>query len=345
MIDLSIVVVTWETRDLVLECLAALEDAMPASGLECEVIVVDNGSTDGTAQAVRSLFPRARLLVQPRNRGFAAGCNAALRERCGRHVLLLNSDTRVLPGALERCLRFLDAHPDVGVVGPQLLNPDGTTQNSIHNSPLVVTELLPKGLFQFLFRRRFPSRRWASEGPLEVEAVSGAALFARGAAIERVGPLSEEYFFFLEETDWCWRVREAGWRVVHLPDARVVHLSGGSSKRRNPALTRIEYHRSLYRFFRKYRGVSSAAVVFALRFSKAFFYVVSQAPVALAGGRGLARWRVHRDVFAWHLRGCPTAVGLGQLSTPGAAPPRASAARSPTDRAGEPRLPAGDARV
>ena len=317
MIDLSIVVVTWNTRDLVLECLASIEaELRSAEGspeLATETCVVDNGSSDGSVEAIRRDFPWVRVVSLPRNVGFAAGTNAGLRGLRGRSVLLLNSDAQLLPGVLRRCVAHLDAHPDVGVVGPQLLNPDGSKQNSIHNFPMLATELVPKGVFQYLFRRRFPSRRWAGDAPIDVEAVAGAALFLRASLLREVGPLPEDYFFFLEETDWCLCVRAAGWRVVHLPNAHVVHLSGGSSKRRSPALTRIEYHRSLYRFFRKYRGRLPSSLVLALRFAKAFFYVVTQAPLALAGTKHRARWSIHRDVFMWHLRGCPGSVGLGRI--------------------------------
>jgi len=178
----------------------------------------------------------------------------------------------------------------------------------------VATELLPKALFQFLFRRRFPSRRWIGDEPLDVEAVTGAAIFARAAAVRVVGPLPEEYFFFLEETEWCRRAREAGWRVVHLPSAFAIHLSGASSKSRDPALTRIEYHRSLYHFFRVNRGTGWMATVLSLRLLKSLFYVALLAPAAVFGDRGLARWKVHRAVLAWHLRGCPRAAGFADAA-------------------------------
>ena len=318
MIDLSIVVVTWNTRDLVLECLASIAAELRSSNgspaLATETCVVDNASSDGSVEAIQRCFPWVRVVSLPRNMGFAAGTNAGLRVLQGRHVLLLNSDAKLVRGALRLCVEHLDAHPDVGVVGPQLLNPDGSKQNSIHNFPMLATEILPKGVFQFLFRRRFPSRRWAGDEPIDVEAVAGAALFLRASLLREVGLLPEDYFFFLEETDWCLCVRAAGWRVVHLPSAFVVHLSGGSSKRRSPALTRIEYHRSLYHFFRKYRGRVPSAIVRSLRFTKAFFYVVTQAPLAMAGTRQRARWGIHRDVFMWHLRGCPGSVGLGRVA-------------------------------
>jgi len=317
-IDLSVIVVTWNTRELVLECLASLTTAL-SPAIRAEILVVDNGSCDGTQGAVREHFTAARVIALPANVGFAAGANAGLRASSGRHVLLLNSDARVLPDTLERCVRFLDENRDVGVVGPQLLHPDGRRQNSIHNFPIVATELLPKALFQFLFRRRFPSRRWIGEEPVDVEAVTGAAIFARAAVVRDVGPLPEDYFLFLEETEWCRRARAAGWRVVHLPSAFAIHLSGASSKRRDPALTRIEYHRSLYHFFRVNRGIGWMAAVLSLRLLKSLFYVVALAPAAVLGDRGRERWKVHRDVLAWHLRGCPRSVGLAHASGSGRA--------------------------
>lgn len=316
--DLSIVIVSWNTCALTLECLESLERALAEAGADsfAEVLVVDNASFDGTVAAIRARFPAVRVIVSPRNLGFAAGCNAGLHVASGRHVLFLNSDARIDSKALHGCVDFLDQQPDVGVVGPQLLHPDGRRRNSIHNAPTLTSELIPKALLQFLFRRRFPSRRWVGDRPLDVEAVTGAAFFARAAAIAAVGPLSEDYFLFLEETDWCLRMRRAGWRVVHLPTLFAVHVAGASSKRRDPALTRIEYHRSLYHFFRVNRGMGSMAMLIALRLLKTVFYLIARVPAALVDGeRGRARLRVHRDVLEWHLRGCPRSVGFAATSS------------------------------
>lgn len=322
MSGLSIVVVAWNTRGLLMDCLASIElavDAMTEPRRVVETCVVDNGSTDGTAEAVRARFPWARLIALPCNVGFAAGCNAGIRETREACVLLLNSDAQLHAGTLDHCIAYLEAHPDVGLVGPQLLHPDGAAQNSIHNYPGIASELIPKSVLQFVFRERYPSRRWVGAAPRDVEALVGAALFARRAMIDRVGSLSDEYFFFFEETDWCWRIRAAGWRIVFLPDAHVTHLSGGSSKRKNATLTRIEYHRSLYRFYRKHRGIGWMAIVLALRLTKCVFYVVTQAPLAPLGGRWRERWTMHRDVLLWHLRGCPGSVGFAQPSAETAA--------------------------
>jgi hypothetical protein len=310
-IDASIVVVSWNGREVLADCLASIERELlgraDAERLSFETIVVDNGSSDGSAELVRSRFAWAQLVALPENRGFAAGNNVGLRLAKGRHAVLLNSDTVVQPGALERCVRFLDANPRVGVVGPQLLNPDGSRQNSIHNYPSLATEWLPKGLLERLFPRRFPSKRFEHAGPIEVEAVLGACLCVRREVLEQVGLVPEDYFLFLEETDWCLRIAAAGWRIVHLPDARIVHVHGASSKKVIPWQTRIEYHRSLYHFFRKHRGSAVAASVVALRFAKSLLYVVVRALLAPFSRRERRRWTQDARVCVWHLAGCPLA--------------------------------------
>jgi GT2 family glycosyltransferase len=314
--SVSIIIVTWNTRDLVLDCLASIEHVGGArsAGVDVETIVVDNGSEDGTGQAVQSAFPGVRLLTLSANLGFAAGCNVGIRESSGRFFLLLNSDAQLVAGVVDRCVGFLEANPDVAIVGPQLLNPDGSKQTSVHNFPIVATELIPKSVFQYFFPSRFPSHRTAGNDPVDVEALVGAAMFVRRDAVDSVGDLSEDYFFFLEETDWCWRMRAAGWRVTYLPDAHITHVSGASSKKKNASMTRIEYHRSLYLFYRKHRGMGWMATVLVLRTLKALFYVATQAPLALADEVRLVRWKSHRDVFLWHLRGCPKTMGLTRLS-------------------------------
>lgn len=318
MTDLSVVIVSYRGRDLTLACLASLQREVrareDAGALETEVFVVDNGSDDGTVEAVQRDFPWAKVIALPRNVGFARGCNAGLREASGRHALLLNNDTVVSRGALEACVAHLDAHPDVGVVGPQLLHEDGRRQNSVHAAPGLATELLPAGLLEWLLPRRYPSKRRRLSGPTDVEAVLGACLFVSGAALRRVGGLPEEYFLFLEETDWCWNIREAGFRVVHLPDVNLVHLSGASSRRRDAAAKRIEYHRSLYRFLEKRRGKATARVVRAQRVVKGLAEVVLLAPLALLSAGQRRRWHERRRLLAWHLRGRPQGFGLAPLA-------------------------------
>ena len=290
-LDLSIVIVSYETRELVCACLRSLQRVRPA--LQLEVIVVDNASTDGTVDALRREFPEAQLLPLPRNVGFAAGCNQGLLKMRGRHALLLNSDTELLPGALEECVAYLDSHPDVGVVGPQLLNPDGSKQNCIHNAPTLVSELVGQSLLRRLFPQRYPSRHRDYSEPLEVEAVLGAALMVRADVVQRVGPLDEDFFFFLEETDWCCRIRAAGFKVVHLPSAELVHISGAASKQKAPLRTRIEYHRSRYTFFAKHYGALGNALLKGIVLTKT-------ALGCLVGGKRAADYRA---LLRWHWNG------------------------------------------
>jgi len=311
--DLSVVVVSYETRDLLLECLASVLAEARAGDLSVETWVVDNGSRDGSVAAVRERFPEARfpelrLAALPANRGFAAGANAGLRRARGRVVLLLNSDCRVLPGALREGVAALDAHPDVGLAGARLLHPDGRPRRSVHAVPRVWTELLPKGLLPG--GRLARGRAAGGTAPVDVPAVAGAALFVRRAVVDAVGGLSADYFFFLEEIDWCGRMRRAGLRVVHLPAARFVHHGGASSARKRPGATRIEFHRSLYRFHAAHGGPRAAAAVRRIREAKTAFYLVVQAPAALVSARARRRRRAHRDVWRWHRRGRPEGGGL-----------------------------------
>ena len=314
MSDLSIVIVTWNAVDVLLDALASIEREVLSrrdeGRIETETLVVDNGSRDGTVEAVRERFAWAEVIDLPENVGFAAGNNVGLRRAKGRHAVLLNSDTVVLPDALEKCVRYLDTHPDVGVVGPQLLNPDRSKQNCIHNYPGFATELLPKGLLETLLPGRFPSKRYEHPEPIDVPAVLGACLFVRREVLDSVGLMPEDYFFFLEETGWCYRIARAGWRIVHVPDAHVVHIFGASTKKKIPAETRIEYHRSLYHFFRKNRGVASAAAILVLRVLKGMLYVSAGALPALFRERARDRWRQNVRVLSWHLRGRPADEGL-----------------------------------
>lgn len=310
---LSIVVVSWNTREMTLDLLDRLAReglGRDAASAGVELLLVDNGSQDETAAAVAVRHPWAELIALPENLGFAAGCNAALRRARGRFMLLLNSDVVPARDALLRCAEFLEAHADVGAVGVQLLHPDGRLQNSIHMTPTLLDEMLPRAVLETLLPRRFPSKRHRLAGPTDVESVLGACLCVRREVLERVGLLCEDYFFFLEETDWCLRMRQAGFRVVHLPDVRLVHRSGASSKQKLPGATRIEYHRSLYRFFRHHRGPIARATVVAIKGVKGVIALLGKLPAALVSARARVGLRDRWQVLQWHLRGQPRDAGL-----------------------------------
>ena len=215
--------------------------------------MLDNGSQDGSADEIRKKFPSIHLIENERNLGFAKAVNQGLQKASGKYVLLLNPDTQVKNGAIERLVSFMDVHSDVGLVGAQLLNADGSKQNSIANFPSLVTELLNKSLLRWLSPNRFPGKEKSYAGPIEVDSVIGACMVVRREAMEQVGLLDEDYFLFLEETDWCYRMKRAGWKIYHVPQAEVYHFQGKSAETEKKK-AKVEYYRSRYHFFRKNRG-------------------------------------------------------------------------------------------
>ncbi len=309
--DVSVIIVNWNTRELLLNCLSSV--FATAAGLEVEIFVVDNGSQDGSSEAVRKEFPGVTIIQNDRNRGFARANNQALAGGAGRYFLLLNSDAVLTEGALPGLVAFMDRTPQAGITACRYLDIDGGRQNSFDNFPTLATELFNKTILKILFPSRYPSKRRDYREPIEVESVIGACMMVRAAAVGSVGLLDEDYFFFLEETDWCFRMRRAGWKVYHLPAISVFHLQG-KSKEKSPVKAWIEYYRSLYLFFKKNRGSFS---YYVLRAGKVLKLMANLLLVALGIGctlginKGLMRrFRIYRGLLEWHLRGCPGDEGL-----------------------------------
>jgi GT2 family glycosyltransferase len=227
--DLSIVIVNWNTREMLRDCLTSVFDGLGA--LQTEVWVVDNASADGSAEMVETAFPQVRMIVNDTNRGFAAANNQALALAQGRHVLLLNSDTVILGCVLSDSVAWLDAHPEVGVMGCRVLNADGSLQPtgsgfpSLLNLSLQATGLtrLPGQVFD-----RYRMERWDRRDTRAVDVVSGCYMLVRKTAMDEVGLLDEQFFFYGEETDWCRRYADAGWGLVLAPVGEIIHLGGGS---------------------------------------------------------------------------------------------------------------------
>ncbi len=316
--ELSVIVLSFETRALLLDCIDSIEKALEVPALRgtSEIIVVDNGSCDGSAEAVREHHPRVDVIALEHNLGFAGGNNVALERARGRYIALVNSDVVVQPGAFERVLEVFETRKDAGAAGVQLLHPDGRLQNSIHVFPSLLRELVPTWLLETAAPRRFPSKRRPPAEPTEVESVLGAVFVVRREVVADVGPLCDDYFFFLEETDWCWRMAERGWKVLHLPNVRVVHASGASSKKKDATATRIEYSRSLDRFLRTHRGDFQAQMV---RFVRIARHLLALLPLFLAGlfsARHRARLSSVMRLLRWHAAGRPAQWGLsGTRST------------------------------
>jgi len=307
----SIVVVTLDSRAMTLRCLASVQEA--SRDVVAEVWLVDNGSLDGTVEAVRAAFPEVGVIENGSNLGFAAANNRALRRARGRYWLLLNTDTVLTAPALEAMVEYLDAHPRTAVVGARLVDEGGRPRNSVHSFPGLATELLNRSLLRVLLPRRYPSKRTRFRGPTRVDAVLGAAMCVRAEAAEQVGLLDEDYFFYYEETDWCLRMKRSGWEVVFLPDLSVTHLSGGTVGGFARARS-IERHRSRYTFFCKHRSplalwTLKVGVVIRL----ALTALANGFVTALTGGRARGarrRARIACSDLRWHLAGCPDGPGL-----------------------------------
>ncbi|MFN2137179.1 MAG: glycosyltransferase family 2 protein [Candidatus Promineifilaceae bacterium] len=261
-VDLSIIIVSWNVRDLLRSCLASV--AARHGSLSVEVLVVDSASEDGTAEMVREEFPWVKLIAAQENLGFPRGNNIGIAGSSGRNILLLNPDTVVLEGALPALVRYLDQNQDVGAIGPQLLYPDGSVQSSRRRFPTLWTGLLESTWLESFAPHGVLRRYYALDLPdnerSDVDWVTGACLMVPLSVIKTVGVLDEGYFMYSEELDWCRRIRDAGWRTVYLPEAQVIHYVGQSSEQAVTA-RHLNFQRAKLRYFRKHHGRAAAAAL------------------------------------------------------------------------------------
>ncbi|HIJ91452.1 MAG: glycosyltransferase family 2 protein [Desulfobulbaceae bacterium] len=301
--DISIVIVNWNTRELLLDCLASVYATL--KDLSFEVFLVDNASSDGSVEAVRAHYPQVRVIRNERNLGFAAANNMALRVMQGKYALLLNTDAVLTEGAVKRLVAFMGENQQVGMACGQLLNADGSKQNSIANFPTLLNLLVNETLLRILMPKRFPSKRRDYAAPIQVESCIGACLMVRKAALDMVGLLDERYFFFMEETDWALSMHQAGWQSWFVPDAHIYHLQGKSAGDNVEA--RKMFYRSRYQYFRKWHG--DLVYLFGLMVLVRLLVnvVLNSAGVLLTLGADQGcrrRLRRYAILFGWHFRGC-----------------------------------------
>ena len=262
----SVIIVSYNTREMTLDCLRTLQSQLDQP--PTEIWLVDNGSTDGSADAVAVQFPRVRLIRNAANRGFGAANNQAIREATGEFVLLLNTDAFPKPGAVGAMVDLLRRRKDVAVVGPRLLNRDGSLQRSCYRFPSPGRALCEHSLLTSAFPNNPITgdyRGWNHDCERNVDFVGGACMIVRRAAIEQVGLFDETFFFYAEETDWCRRFHHAGWRVAFTPDAEVTHIGGASGVAQSDRVFE-EFHRARERLIRKHHGTVG---LFAFRFFEA----------------------------------------------------------------------------
>jgi len=254
--DVSIVIVSWNTCERTRACLESIN--FHRCTLSVEVIVVDNGSDDGTVEVIHSSFPGVELIQNPVNRGFSVGTNQGLRVAHGRYVLLLNSDTVLLDDVLDNTVAFADRNADVGAVGCRVVNPDGSLQCSCMTYPGLLN-LAISGLF---LSKLFPRSRlfgreamswWDYDAVQDVDVVMGCFMLVRRAVLNEVGVLDERFFFYGEEVDWCLRMEQARWRRVFVPFGQIIHDKGASTKRA-PVTMVLQNAGSELLYLRKHRS-------------------------------------------------------------------------------------------
>jgi len=263
--DLSIIIINWNTRNMLRDCLHSVYDNAPSSAFE--ILVVDNASTDGSSEMVSREFPKVRLLCNSRNVGFAAANNRAMKVAGGSYLLLLNSDTLVHGDVLEQSLEFMRSNSQVGAMGCRVLNADGSLQHSTSQFPSLLNLLLQTCALDRVsyvpFLQRYRMLNWNRDTARSVDTISGCFMMVRSKCIEEVGLLDDNFFFFGEETDWCRRIRIAGWGVTFAPVGEITHFGGGSSgalnHKRDLMLTE-----ATVRLHRKNSGRLMASLIFIL---------------------------------------------------------------------------------
>ena len=294
----SLVFVNWNTADLTIAAVRSAQRTV-ANPEALRVLVVDNGSSDGSAERLASELPEAEILALPENRGFAKAVNAGLRRVRERFAFVLNSDIEFRNNALGILAETLQSDPAAVLACPDLLRPDGTHQPAAVPEPTIFWELVDRSL----------PRHWLRLHPEEatvVPSIVGPCMAVHMERLEAVGLLDERFFFFFEETDWCRRMTQAGLHVLYVPAARVVHLQGGAANRR-PVRARVQFYDSRYRYFRKHCGPGWTAMLAVGLWAKlSVKLLLYSLLVVLSGGARRRRDKVAvcAVLWFWHVRRC-----------------------------------------
>ncbi|MCE5340398.1 MAG: glycosyltransferase family 2 protein [Planctomycetaceae bacterium] len=265
MVKVSIIIVSWNVKNDLLNCLSSLQKNRPS--FTFEQIVVDNNSTDQTVSAVRQQFPDVAVIENRENQGFAKANNLGIEIAKGEYVFLLNPDTIVHPNAMEILVKFLDENPDVGACGPKLLNEDGTIQRSVRRFPTFRGVLYGQTICRMLGLFRSHHRKWMMrdfnyDRQIDVDQIMGAAMMIRRLLIKKTGGMDANYFMYLEEVDLCYAIKQTGSRIVFLPNAVITHL-GGRSSSQSP-IRRLMMLESMTSFFRKHRKGFATGIFIAI---------------------------------------------------------------------------------
>lgn len=302
MVDFSILIVNWNTKDLLLQCLRSIIPQLQTR--QFEIVIVDNASTDGSAQSFREAYPSAIVIENPTNIGFAAANNRGLKSCTGRYVLLVNSDVIVRDGCIAALWDFMEKHIEVGLVGPKVLNPDLTIQESCREFPTLWNSLcrafaldtaFPKSR---LFSRQL-MRYWSHDETRTVDILSGCFWMARQNALQSVGPLDERFFMYAEDKDWCKTFWERGWKVVYHPKAQAIHYAAASSSR-DPVRFYVEMQRANLLYWKKHSGLVYQRFMWAIMILNNMIRLLSSCVVVATplSGRREAVGRIRKSAAA-----------------------------------------------
>lgn len=305
---LSVIIVSWNARGYLRDCLNSIYKT--ASEMECEIIVVDNASTDGSPDMVASEFSSVKLIRSPENLGFAKANNLGIKAASGSWLALVNSDVVLHPNCFQELVSFMERHRDVGLVGPKIFGGDGLLQRTCRRLPTVWnTTCRLLALDAILSRWSLFSgremRHWKHDNQAEVEVLSGCFWLARKEAVEKVGGLDERFFFYAEDVDWCKRFGEAGWKVVFMPQATATHFGGGSSSNA-PLRYSIELMKANLTYWNKHHGFFGRCVYHLLSIFYHGFRLVPRALaklVRLTARDGDNKFMEHFVCLRWLLTG------------------------------------------
>jgi len=261
-VDVSIVITAYNSKNLLEKCITSIIDSV--KNHTYEIIVVDDASTDGTSEMITNIFKDSsiKIIKNQMNVGYVRSNNLGIKSSNAEYVLSLNNDTEVLANAIDKLIDFIDIHPQVGAVGPKLLNSDGSIQLQCRRkfpTPLSaftyfsgISRLFPMNKFFNSYLMSYPD----DQGPIEVDSLCGAAMLVRRETIEKVGLMDESYFMYGDDIDWCYRIKKAGWKIYYFPDAEIVHYGGMGGSRKKPFRNIFEFHRSMAVYYKKHYSVS-----------------------------------------------------------------------------------------
>ena len=310
-VDVSIIIVSWNTRDILRDCLNSVY--AQTEKVDFEIIIIDNASSDGSVEMVRQEFPKVTLIANKNNRGFASANNQGMNVAHGRYTLLLNSDTIVLDGAIEKTVLHADQEPDVGVIGCQALWPDGKRQNTCFRFPTLKLVMLGAFLFfreakpfqrAFLHPDRYLNRDFGQTN--DVDVVAGCYFLVRREVIEQVGVFDEDFFMYGEEAEWCQRAAKRGWRIQYFPGAKIIHIYGASSSQVEED-TKVNKRKGNLLFLHKTRGafvawLGNVIMVFGMLL-RIPFWVIEDVGRLIIRKEGNKIWGNRIKVIRLHLAG------------------------------------------